>query len=240
MPNPSALPPIGEVAEHLRDFTSELRNLHRQAGSPGLELLNLSLSDQKDPFATVVIDLASQAMRGQVLLPWPKVQTLVRRLAEWVGAPDPDEIVDRLHVKWTTADASQMLHRLPTKVQPVDGDPSSGGASPPCGFLEARRGGARGQIWELPDGPVMIGRSSTCFVTLPDSSVSREHAVISRTGINFTVRDLGSTNGTYLNAERLDHSVEYLLEHNDQLSVGVVLLTFLLDAAVYISKRRQP
>ncbi len=50
--------------------------------------------------------------------------------------------------------------------------------------------------------------------------VSRQHAVISARNSRITVRDLGSSNGTYLNAGRLEPGKEYRLRHGDEISFG--------------------
>jgi pSer/pThr/pTyr-binding forkhead associated (FHA) protein len=54
---------------------------------------------------------------------------------------------------------------------------------------------------------VRIGRGSQCHVRLEHASVSREHAELYRQGPITAVRDLGSTNGTYLNGSRCEHGV---------------------------------
>ena len=48
-----------------------------------------------------------------------------------------------------------------------------------------------------------VGREASCDVTLRDSKVSREHFRISKHKEGFTVEDLGSRNGTFLNGQRI-------------------------------------
>lgn len=52
--------------------------------------------------------------------------------------------------------------------------------------------------------PFTIGRRSNLPLTLPCESVSKEHAEISERDGQLYVRDLGSTNGTYINGERVE------------------------------------
>ena len=48
-----------------------------------------------------------------------------------------------------------------------------------------------------------VGRSSDCDIFLVDPSVSRNHAVLEIQGDAVIVRDAGSTNGTFVNGERI-------------------------------------
>lgn len=49
----------------------------------------------------------------------------------------------------------------------------------------------------------LVGRSATCDLPVPDPTVSRRHAELELTGVGVRVRDLGSTNGTYLDGVRV-------------------------------------
>lgn len=86
-------------------------------------------------------------------------------------------------------------------------------------------GGMAGQSFQPPEGRTLIGRSPECAVFLDDVTVSRRHAELTREGDAFTIRDLGSLNGTYVNRQRIE-SVK--LEDDDELQVGKYRLTFLL------------
>lgn len=74
--------------------------------------------------------------------------------------------------------------------------------------------------------PTIIGRSSKCDVQLDQESVSRNHARISRQRTNYVIRDLGSTNGTYVNDELVD---EVVLRDGDQLKVGRTIFKFIVS-----------
>jgi DNA-binding NtrC family response regulator len=54
---------------------------------------------------------------------------------------------------------------------------------------------------------VRIGRGPQCHIRLEHASVSREHTELYRQGPIFALRDLGSTNGTYVNGIRTEHAV---------------------------------
>jgi len=55
-------------------------------------------------------------------------------------------------------------------------------------------------------GRFMVGRSSTTDIQLPNSSVSRRHALLIDSGDAIQVLDLGSSNGTYVGAERISEA----------------------------------
>jgi pSer/pThr/pTyr-binding forkhead associated (FHA) protein len=55
----------------------------------------------------------------------------------------------------------------------------------------------------LKHSPEILGRHTDCKVRLPDASVSRQHCEISFDGDKVSIRDLGSSNGTYVNRKRV-------------------------------------
>ena len=85
-------------------------------------------------------------------------------------------------------------------------------------------GGIAGQSFQPADGRTLVGRSPECAIFLDDVTVSRRHAEIVREGDTFTIRDLGSLNGTYVNRKRIESAV---LENDDEVQVGKYRLTFL-------------
>ena len=77
---------------------------------------------------------------------------------------------------------------------------------------------------QLPLGEgVLIGRSSDCQLLLDDDYVSTRHARISRAGAGYQVEDLGSTNGTYVNNERV--TVPTAFGIGDTLRIGRTLMS---------------
>ncbi|HET7171473.1 MAG TPA: DUF3662 and FHA domain-containing protein [Gaiellales bacterium] len=69
----------------------------------------------------------------------------------------------------------------------------------------------------------VIGRSSECDVVLGDPNVSRRHAEIRRMGRGYSLVDLGSTNGTEVNGQRI---TETSLMNGDVIGVGTTQITF--------------
>jgi hypothetical protein len=92
-----------------------------------------------------------------------------------------------------------------------------------------RLGGVSSQVqdrsWEA-DQPLRVGRLATMDIHLADTSLSRLHAEILPAAVGWVVRDLGSTNGTYLNGERLGR-VDATLAVGDSLQFGDIVLTVL-------------
>jgi DNA-binding response OmpR family regulator len=71
---------------------------------------------------------------------------------------------------------------------------------------------------------ITLGRAPECNIVLAGARVSREHARLRRAGRQVLLEDLRSTNGTYLNGERVLSPVA--LHEGDRLGVGEVELTF--------------
>ena len=91
--------------------------------------------------------------------------------------------------------------------------------------LVVRSGGGRaGESFEAIGDYALIGRSPECDVFLDDVTVSRRHAELTRDGKVFTIRDLGSLNGTFVNRRRIESSV---LEDDDEVQIGKYRMTFL-------------
>jgi pSer/pThr/pTyr-binding forkhead associated (FHA) protein len=74
----------------------------------------------------------------------------------------------------------------------------------------------------LPAGSYVIGRSTACQLALDDAMVSRRHARLVIDDGGARIEDLGSSNGVYVNGERVDESRK--LEAGDQLTIGSQLL----------------
>ena len=92
--------------------------------------------------------------------------------------------------------------------------------------LVVRSGGGRAGETFHPEGErTTIGRSPDCEIFLDDVTVSRKHAVLTRSDGKFVIEDLGSLNGTFLNRHRIE-SAE--LTDGDELQIGKYRLMFLL------------
>ncbi len=81
-----------------------------------------------------------------------------------------------------------------------------------------------GKKFNLNQPSLTIGRSSKSDVQVDQESVSRSHAKIINTGKTIILRDLGSTNGTYVNDELID---EYVMRDGDFIKIGRTIFKFL-------------
>jgi len=72
----------------------------------------------------------------------------------------------------------------------------------------------------------VLGRGENCEVRIPLESVSRRHCEISLAGDELKVKDLASSNGTYVNNRRIN---ECSLSAGDRLVVGPVVFTVQID-----------
>lgn len=87
--------------------------------------------------------------------------------------------------------------------------------------LRITEGKQEGLVLNLEDA-IKIGRSSDCQLILDDDFVSTRHARIYRDGARYLVEDLGSTNGTYMNDERITVPTPFTL--SDTLRIGRTLM----------------
>jgi hypothetical protein len=79
------------------------------------------------------------------------------------------------------------------------------------------RGPLAGVLFELVADQVGVGRHGGNGLAIPDPWVSRRHAILSRQGDRFAIRDLGSRHGTLVNGEMRD---QHVLAHGDRLTLG--------------------
>jgi pSer/pThr/pTyr-binding forkhead associated (FHA) protein len=70
-----------------------------------------------------------------------------------------------------------------------------------------------------------VGRELNNDISLDDITVSRSHALINRNDAGFTVKDLGSLNGTYINAIVVR---EQLMVDGDEIQIGKFHLTIFM------------
>src|SRR5262245_29319580 len=80
------------------------------------------------------------------------------------------------------------------------------------------------QIYDLDQAVIRIGRVPGMDIQIDDVSISRRQAEIQREGDGWVVRDIGSSNGTFVNGERL--AGDRALKAGDEISIGQFSLFF--------------
>ncbi len=86
------------------------------------------------------------------------------------------------------------------------------------------RGPAKGVRFLVDQAQSSIGRATDSQIFLDDVTVSRKHAAIEVEGGVFSLQDLGSLNGTYLNNQSISKSA---LKTGDEIQVGKFHLLFI-------------
>lgn len=86
-------------------------------------------------------------------------------------------------------------------------------------FISGKYQGGEFPIY--PDKPIVVGRSSDLDMVLVEDMVSRKHARIAMGGEGIMIEDLGSTNGTFVNGEKVKKAK---LKEGDRVLIGTSIL----------------
>ena len=90
-------------------------------------------------------------------------------------------------------------------------------------LLVVQRGPGAGNRFLLDQDVVTAGRHPESEIFLDDITVSRRHVEFRRTAEGFTVSDVGSLNGTYVNRDRIDQTT---LQNGDEVQIGKFRLVY--------------
>jgi len=105
-----------------------------------------------------------------------------------------------------------------------------------------RSGPSAGKIYPLEAPEIIIGRDASNSVAINDGEISRKHAKLSLHGSAYVIQDLGSTNGSFVNGQRITGT--QVLNPGDIVSFGeniVLLYEAALDPnATVISTAQSP
>jgi len=72
--------------------------------------------------------------------------------------------------------------------------------------------------------PFIVGRGMSCDLTIAEQAISRQHAKFERTAHGFTITDLGSTNGTWVNGTRIETQT---LKSGNRVRIGSRIFKFI-------------
>jgi FHA domain/zinc-ribbon domain len=137
-------------------------------------------------------------------------------------------------VQWQGERSAEVTSTISLGGSDLDGDVADEAAAdsamiaalpPGTALLAVRRGPNAGSRFLLDSDLTLVGRHPDSDIFLDDVTVSRRHAEFYRQGGTFTVRDVGSHNGTYVNRERIE---EAELAVGDEVQVGKFRLVFLV------------
>jgi len=82
---------------------------------------------------------------------------------------------------------------------------------------------------------IILGRDRSCDIVLNDKKSSRRNTVIHREGMRFTIEDLGSSNGTYVNGVKIEKQD---LTGDDQIRIGDVEFEFKILSTEYFAEEK--
>lgn len=74
-----------------------------------------------------------------------------------------------------------------------------------------------GDVYEITSNPFTIGKSQTCNLVIADKVVSRHHAEVVQYGDKYFIKDLSSTNGTFINGNKLMADTDVELKDGQEI-----------------------
>lgn len=92
------------------------------------------------------------------------------------------------------------------------------GQKPKRPYLMFLAGPLLGKLFPLNEGETVLGRSPEADIVINDSRISRKHLQITVEGEAVLVKDLGSTNGTFVNGEKV--TTEQVLHEDDKIQIS--------------------
>jgi len=90
--------------------------------------------------------------------------------------------------------------------------------------LLSEQGPLAGRDFPLQKPTMVIGREPSCDIALQENLVSRQHAHLQQSPQGWTVADLGSTNGTFINGQQIAANVATALKPGDRITIGSSVL----------------
>ena len=93
-------------------------------------------------------------------------------------------------------------------------------------YLKLIKGGPHGRVFDIPGDRAVIGRHEVCDICTKMPSVSRKHAVIESRNGGWYLRDLGSSNGTFVNDAEARPPDGLLVQETDCIQLAELLFTF--------------
>ena len=152
-----------------------------------------------------------------------------------MASPDENrELTSTLHLGLRSVvgnSPSELINDLISQASPeeksvINGILESDGNS---AMVFIHRGAQKGARFLVTAEGVTIGRAPESSIFLDDVTVSRKHASIAKNGTDFTFKDSGSLNGSYVNNESV---TEKVLTSGDEIQIGKFHLLFISSKLV--------
>ena len=217
-PQPPPPPPAEPAAQHTR-------LLGESEGATGLQVRWMGGNVQNFPLKTPSMSVG-RAPDNDVVINHPAVSSHHLRLEFAAGGV---RVVDLNSTNGTQLNGHRIQPNSPQLLPPGDvlriGDLTGNwvslvleGASG-----EALRNLSLGSLDLSNQTNIIIGRDPSCYLPLNHPTVSFRHAQISKQGQGLVIRDLSSTNGTFVNGQRI---AQVPLKSGDQIQIGPFKLSY--------------
>ena len=95
-------------------------------------------------------------------------------------------------------------------------------------MLRVTKGAEMDRGYQITKTPVSIGRDQLSGISVNDTRMSRQHAALFYAPPDFFLKDLGSTNGSFVNEKRISHSP---LKNGDIIKLGNTEFEFIISEA---------
>jgi len=93
-------------------------------------------------------------------------------------------------------------------------------------LLRVVQGAEQGRGYQITETPLTIGRDKLCGISINDTRMSRQHAGIYYLAPDFFVKDLGSTNGVFVNNKKVKQT---RLASGDRIQMGGTIFEFIVS-----------
>lgn len=193
---------------------------------PGTQPGGATTRDRTNPFGQLIAFLVTVAVAAALFFfgfQWlKKNQSQVQSKLEGMGIEIPQKPGD---LGAQAQVAAPIAPEPPQKIVLGDSDPdlvppASVPVSAAITTGQPRLVQDGGAAYDLSEGATGIGREQGEIVIAGESSISRRHATVNRTGERVTIQDDGSTNGTYVNGAKISNEVE--LRPGDVVQLGAI------------------
>lgn len=123
----------------------------------------------------------------------------------------------------------------PTKTRAVDGKTiadviEEAKTNPPA--IVVITGKPLGKYFLITKEKMVLGREMNTDICIPETSISRKHSEFTLTENGVAAKDLGSTNGTFVNDEKLVPNVPRILNEGDHIRCGNTLFKFVREGQI--------